>query len=420
MPTYFYKAKSLDGVAKEGDMEAGSKVEVARYLRSEGFVPIKIELKNASSAKVFSKKGNFLKQLMKFDMGIVMDAMRGVALVEKIMFSRNLAVMISAGVPITRALDVLSKQTKSKRFSDAIVKVRSDIRKGRSISDSLAKHPGIFDSLYISMVKSGDAVGNLTEVLELLADQLKKEHDLKARIKGALMYPAIIILAMGGIGGLMMTMVVPKIAEIFEELDTELPFLTRIIIGISNIISDYWIFIFISIPVLLYFFKKALSTKKGKRWTSWILLKTPIFKSLTRKINSARFARTMSSLVDGGVPMLEGIEITRDTLGNMYYRDSLDSIHKDVKSGKSLFESMQKFENIYPGLIVQMVRVGEETGALGGVLKRIAEFYEEEVDNATKNLSTIIEPILMLVIGLAVGIFAVSMIQPMYSLMGNV
>ena len=420
MPIYSYKAKSLGGVAKEGDMEAGSKIEVARHLRGEGFIPIKIEVKIAGSAKVFSKSGNFLEKLMKFDVGIVMDSMRGVAIVEKIMFSRNLAVMISAGVPITRALEVLSKQTKSKRFADAILKVRNDIRKGKSISDSLAKHPGIFDSLYISMVKSGDAVGNLTEVLELLAMHLKKEHDLRTRIKGALMYPSIILIAMGGIGALMMTMVVPKIAAIFEELDTELPFLTRIIIGISNFIANYWIFIFISIPILLYFFKKVFSTKMGKRWISWILLKTPIFKELTRKINSARFARTMSSLVGGGVPILEGILITRDTLGNAYYRDSLDKIYQDVKAGKSLFESIQKFENIYPGLIVQMVRVGEETGSLEEVLKRIAEFYEEEVDNTTKNLSTIIEPILMLVIGLAVGIFAVSMIQPMYSLMGNV
>jgi len=270
MPTYSYKAKSLDGESREGEMEASSKVEVARYLRGEEFVPIKIEVKKTGNAKAFARGGNFLGRLMKFDVGVIMDSIRGVPLVEKIMFSRNLSVMISAGVPLTRSLEVLSKQTKSKRFADAILKVRRDIRKGEGISDSLAKHPGIFDSLYISMVKSGDAVGNLTEVLELLANHLKKEHDLRSRIKGALMYPSIIVIAMGGIGALMMVMVVPKIAAIFEELDTELPFLTQIIIGISNLISNYWIFIFISIPILLYFFKKALSTKKGKRWMSWV------------------------------------------------------------------------------------------------------------------------------------------------------
>ncbi|MFY9457918.1 MAG: type II secretion system F family protein [Candidatus Spechtbacterales bacterium] len=357
---------------------------------------------------------------LKFDVSNLLTAVTGVPLADKIMFSRHLAVMISAGVSITRALDVLSKQTKNIRFKSAISKIASDIQKGERIADSLAKYPDIFDSLYISMLKSGDAAGNLTEVLELLADHLKKEYDLRSRIRGALMYPSVIVVAMGGIGALMMTMVVPKIADIFEELDTDLPFLTKVIINLSNFISAYWYFIFAAIPVFIYFLKRALATNKGKRWLSWFLLGAPILSTLTRKINSARFARTLSSLVDGGVPILEGIFITRNTLGNVYYKESLDEIYKDVKGGKSLYESIAKFENIYPGLITQMVRVGEETGALGGVLKRIAEFYEEEVDSATKNLSSIIEPILMLVIGAVVGIFAVSMIQPMYSLMGNI
>lgn len=420
MPTYSYTAKNLEGENKIDEMEADSEAEVARTLRDEGFSALTIELKEAGGIKNFTKGKSFLQKLLKFDVAKLLSALSGVPLADKIMFSRHLAVMISAGVSITRALDVLSKQTKNVRFKSAISKVASDIQKGERISDALKKHPDIFDSLYISMVQSGDAAGNLTEVLELLADHLKKEHDLRSRIRGALMYPAVIVAAMGGIGALMMTMVVPKIANIFEDLDTDLPFLTKVIINLSNFISAYWYFIFAAIPVFIYFFKKSLGTNKGKRWSSWFLLRAPILSTLTRKINSARFARTLSSLVDGGVPILEGIFITRDTLGNAYYKESLDKVYKDVKGGKSLYESIAKFENIYPGLITQMVRVGEETGALGGVLKRIAEFYEEEVDNATKNLSSIIEPILMLIIGAIVGIFAISMIQPMYSLMSNV
>lgn len=420
MPVYSYIAKNLEGESKNGEMEADSEGAVARALGSEGFSALRIEIKEAGGVKNFTKGKSFLSQLLKFDIAKLLGAVSGVPLADKIMFSRHLSVMISAGVPITRALDVLSKQTKNIRFKSAISKVASGIQKGERISDALKKHPGIFDSLYISMVQSGDAAGNLTEILELLASHLKKEHDLRSRVRGALMYPMVIVVAMGGIGILMMTMVVPKIAAIFQELNTDLPFLTKVIINLSNFISAYWYFIFAAIPVFVYFFKKSLGTNKGKRWSSWFLLKAPILNTLTRKINSARFARTLSSLVDGGVPILEGIFITRDTLGNTYYRESLDKVYKDVKGGKSLYESIAKFENIYPGLITQMVRVGEETGALGGVLKHIAEFYEEEVDNSTKNLSTIIEPILMLIIGAVVGIFAISMIQPMYSLMGNI
>jgi len=420
MPTFSYTAKNLEGKDKKGEIQASSKAEVARILRSEGFVPVTIGKKGKGAKKGSVKDRGFVERIIKFDVGKILDRMKGVSLTDKIMFSRHLAVMISAGVAINYALEVLSKQTENDQFKQAILKIRTDIQGGRRIADSFAKYPGIFDALYVSMVRSGDAAGNLTEVLELLARNLKKEHDLRSRVRGAFMYPLVIVVAMGGIGALMMTMVVPKIASIFEELNTELPFLTRVIIGLSNVISAYWYFILASIPVFLYVFKKAISTSRGKRIVSWILLRAPIFKALTKKINSARFARTLSSLVDGGVPILEGISITKDTLGNVYYRESMEAIYKDVKAGKPLFESIAKFENIYPGLIIQMVRVGEETGELGTVLARIAEFYEEEVDNATRNLSTIIEPILMLVIGLVVGIFAVSMIQPMYSLMGNV
>lgn len=418
MPLYSYTAKNTKGETESGTMQAADKVGVARALRRKGFVPLAIEIQKGG--KTSAKGGNFLQAILKFDVGRVFDSIRGVPLADRMMFSRHLAVMLSAGVPIIRALTVLAKQTKNTRFKGAILKVADDIRGGKRIADSLARHPGIFTNLYVSMVRSGDAAGNLTEVLELLADHLKKEHDLRSRIKGALMYPAVIVTAMGGIGALMMVMVVPKIAKIFEDLGTELPLSTRVVIGTSDFIADFWIFILVSLPFFLYGVKKVSATKRGRRLLSWLFLRMPIVKGLTRKINSARFARTLSSLIEGGVPILEAVDIVKDTLSNVYYKESLEEIGKEVKRGTSLHEAVARFENIYPGLIVQMVEVGEETGALGDVLRRIAEFYEEEVDNATKNLSTVIEPILMLVIGLVVGIFAVSMIQPMYSLMGNV
>ncbi len=416
MPTFSYTAKNINGATESGTFQAAGQLEVARELRGRGLVPLSIEEKKQGEAR---KNGFSLQALFKLDVGPLLDRLRGVNLTDKIMFSRHLALMIGAGVPITRALTTLSEQTENTIFRAAILKVEEDIRGGARIADALSKHPKIFDNLYVSMVHSGDASGNIIEVLNLLANNLKKEHDLRSRVKGALMYPAVIVTAMGGIGALMMIMVVPKISEVFKELDAELPVLTKVVIGTSEFISAYWYIIFGSLPVFIFLFKKFEETEIGKKFFSKFFLKVPLFSGLTKKINSARFARTLSSLVEGAVPILESLLITKNTLANFYYRESLSKMHASVKAGKPLFESIVPFTDIYPGVVVQMVKVGEETGALGDVLDSIAEFYEEEVDNATKNLSSVIEPILMLVIGGVVGVFAVSMIQPMYSMMGN-
>lgn len=403
-----------------GSMEAKDEVEVARALRGQGFTPIHIKgREEASGGRSGSAEKQAVSAIASLNIKGMLDGIRSVALADKMMFSRHLSVMISAGVPVTRALEVLAKQTANTRFRNAIQKVAEDLRGGKRLADSLAVFPRIFDTLYVSLVRSGDAAGNLPEVLALLADHLKKEHELRSRIKGALMYPAVIVIAMGGVGAFMMVFVVPKLAGIFEELHVPLPILTRLIIDFSNAMRHYWILFLIGVPSLIFLFKKIAATRYGRGFLSWAFLNLPIIRPITQKVNSARFSRTLSSLIEGGVPILDGILITRDTLGNLYYQRSMTAVHDRVKDGGSLFEAMERFEGIFPGLIIQMVRVGEETGSLGDMLRRIAEFYEEEVSNTTKNLSSIIEPILMIVIGSAVGLFAVSMIQPMYSIMNQ-
>lgn len=416
MPTYSYKARNTRGQTEDGKIEAESKVDVARSLRGQGFVPIQIK---EVSGKEASSGAGFLSNFVKFDIGLLWP-FGGVSTAEKMIFSRHLAIMLSAGVPITRALKVLSEQTKNTKFKNAIVTVADDIRKGKRIAKALEKHPGVFNELYVSMVRAGDSAGNLTEILDLLAEQLKKDYELTSRVKGALMYPSVILIAMVGVGALMMTTVVPKISEIFGQLDVELPKTTQIVILTSDFLAAYWLFVLVSILPTLYLLRRLASTEMGKWVLSWTFLHLPVIRDITVKINSARFSRTLSSLTKGGVPILHAIDITKGTLGNTYYKRSMDSISKDVKKGKTLYESMGKFNNIYPGLIIQMVRVGEESGSLAETLIRIAEFYEEEVNNTTKNLSSIIEPVLMLVIGLVVGLFAISMIQPMYGLMGGI
>jgi len=302
MPTYSYIAKNLKGQTKKGTIQGKSKLEIGRQLRSQGFVPIEIKQRSVSG-KISKGEGvgsgtikGLVKKILSFDVGSI----SGVSLSDKMMFSRHLAVMISSGVPITRALEVLGKQTKNIRFQNAISKIADDIRGGKRISDALSKHPDIFDNLYVSMVRSGDSAGNITEALELLAEQLKKEHELKSRVKGALMYPAVIVTAMIGIGILMMIMVVPKISQIFEEVNVSLPLTTRIVIGLSNFISTYWFIVLGAFPILVYIVKKLASTNRGRIFLSWFFLKMPILSGLTRKVNSARFSRTLSSLIEGG------------------------------------------------------------------------------------------------------------------------
>lgn len=269
------------------------------------------------------------------------------------------------------------------------------------------------------MIRVGEKGGNLEEVLKNLAQYLKKEHDFISKVRGAMTYPAVIIVAMIGIGITMMIVVMPKITAMFEEMDVNLPITTRILIFITNILSRYFVVAGIVFIVLLFVTIKFLKTQKGKRTLSWLALRLPVIKKIIQKMNCARFARSFSSLIESGVPIVESLTITSQTVGNFFYSRSLIDVSVDVKKGKNIQESLDKYKNLYPVLVVQMTGVGEQTGELSGIMGRLADFYEEEVSNVTENLASIIEPVLMIVIGAAVGFFAVSMIQPMYSMMGN-
>ena len=405
---YIYTAKTKDGQTKTNKAEAVNKGELAAVLRSQGFVLISakaVELKQ--DADRFNLK-NFINQFGR------------IPLIEKMMFSRNLAVMIKAGLSLNQALEVLAQQTKSPKFKKIITQIGINIQQGATFSSSLAKHPNVFNDLYVNMIKIGETSGNLNEILKNLAEQMKKDHQLISRVRGAMIYPAVIIVAMIGIGILMMIMVVPKLTEVFIEMDIELPISTRIIIGLSNFLQNNLLTGFISLIVLAYIIKLSLKIKAIKKFLHRLYLILPIFGSLIKKINSARFARNFSSLIESGVPVVKSIQITAGTLSNVHYKESLLVSAQQVQKGKELSKSMSVYEHLYAPMIIQMINVGEKTGSLSDILKNLAEFYEEEIDNTTKNLSSIVEPIIMLVVGAAVGFFAVSMIQPMYSMMGGV
>lgn len=403
MPKYNYIAKTLEGRTETGIMEAKSEHELAKILRQEGCILIKADLEGAPK-KSFSISIPFL--------GLV-------SLIDKIMFARNLRVMVTAGVSLPRALNILANQTKSRKFQKTLLQVKEEIIQGKSFSETLEKYPNIFSELFCSMLKVGEETGTMEDVLKVLIDQIEREHEIKSKIKGAMVYPAVIILAMIGIGILMLIIVVPKLAAVFSELNVELPLTTRAVIAFGNFLAKFWYLLPLGILVFIVFLRTALKTKTGKIVFSTILLKIPIISPIIKKTNSAHTLRTLSSLIKAGVPIVRSLEIVAGSLGNVYYKKAMQDSAKTVREGGKLAGVLKRYDNIYPSLVFQMVEVGEETGETSDILRKLAEFYEEEVANTTKNLSAIIEPVLMIIIGAAVGFFAISMIQPIYSMMGT-
>lgn len=402
MPRYNYIAKTLKGEPRSGTLSAKSEHELARILRKEGSILIK-----ATSEEEEHKK-KFL---------ITVPFLGWVSLTEKIMFARNLRVMIAAGVSFPRALRILANQTKNKKFRKTLLDIREEITKGKTFSDGLSKYPNIFSELFISMIKVGEETGTLEEVLRVLTQQMEKEHEIKSKIKGAMIYPAVIVFAMACIGILMLIVVVPKLAAVFSELEVELPLTTKIVIATGIFLSKFWFSLPLGILILLLLFRMALKTRTGKLVFDTLILKIPIITPIIKKTNSAHTVRTLSSLIAAGVPIVRSLEIVSGTLGNVHYKKAISETAEEVKKGAKLAGVLKRYENIYPTLVIQMIEVGEETGKTSDVLEKLAEFFEEEVANATKNLSAVIEPILMLIIGAIVGFFAISMIQPIYSMM---
>lgn len=405
LPTYFYTAKSQDGKEKSGRIEAASEHELAQRLRQEGYFLTSV------MSQAVRKESGIKKNLLKF--------FGGVSVVEKMVFARHLSAMIRAGLPLDRGLSVLAVQSKSPRFRQVLAEVEQKIRGGKNFSDSLSEYPDVFPELFISMVRVGEATGKLDDVLMNLAIQMEKDHELRSRVKGAMIYPAVIISLMIAIGILMMIMVVPKLSSAFQEMNVTLPITTRIVIGISQFLSNHLFSSLGLIVLIAVAIKVSAETESGKRFSDFLILNLPVISDLSRKINSAIFARNLSSTVDAGIPINQALKIVANTMSNSFFRQSLMVVAEEIQKGETMSSLLRRFTGLYPVMVVQMVEVGETTGSLSDTLRNLAEFYEEEVSNVTKNLSSVIEPVLMIIVGIMVGFFAISIIQPIYSLIGQ-
>lgn len=383
-------------------MEASDEHELARLLRQEGYVLI--------SATVPEERKRRWKIRTPFLFG-------SVSLAEKMMFTRNLRVMVGAGISLPRALNTLAAQPKSRKMRGALLDIAEKITKGQSFSDALALHEDIFPEFFRHMVGVGEESGTLEEVLGYLTLHMEREYELRSKIRGALMYPAVVICAMLAVGFLMLVVVVPQLAATFQELQLKLPFTTRVVIFLGTFLASRWYTLPFLIFAAILFFRFLFSVPQGKKARDFLFLHLPILSPLVKQVNGASITRTLGSLLAAGVPILRALEILSRSTGNTYFRIAIDEGVEKMKKGGKLSEAFAPHKDLFSLTMIQMIAVGEETGQMAEILTKLAEFYEEEVTNATKNLASIIEPLLMLLIGGVVGFFAVSMIQPMYSLL---
>lgn len=405
MPKYFFAAKSQNGDPKTGEMEVQDEHQLARILHQEGYVLLSAETEGKKYKKSFNISIPFLNK---------------VNLKEKLFFTRNLKVMVSAGISLPRSLRTLAEATKNEKFKKVLSEIVEEVSGGKSFSESLKKYPDIFPEIFVSLIKAGEESGTMEGSLTNLSQQLERQNDLRSKIKGAMTYPVVILSAMLGIGAMMLIMVVPKLAEVFKDMGVELPLTTRIVMGLGNFMAQKWYFVIIIVVLSIVAFRTAINTNVGKRAMDKLFLKIPVISPLIQKTNSAYTARTISSLIGSGVPIVSSLEITSKVLGNVYFREALLGASEKVSKGGKLSEALKSYGNLYPLVLIQMIEVGEETGETADILQKLADFFEEEVSNTTKNLSSIIEPVLMLFIGAAIGFFAISMMQPMYSVMGTI
>jgi type IV pilus assembly protein PilC len=342
--------------------------------------------------------------------------LQGVSVREKLVFIQNLSVMIKAGIPVLASFRTLAEQTESKNFSRIIKQVALKLEQGSSLNESLKMYPRVFNELFVNMVGSGEVSGKLEEVLAQLHLQIKKQYELTSRIKGALIYPIIVVVAMVGIGIFMITFIIPKITAAFVESKVPLPLFTRILIGLSNFLITHWVVSLIGSLVLIVGIWQILRTEKGKYYWQAVVLHLPIVAPIVKKINLARFSRTAGSLLKTDVMIVNAFQITANVVGNLHYRKAILEISEQLKKGGQINETIKNYPQFFPPMVIQMVTVGEQTGEVSNILSDLAEFYESEVDQVMQNLPSIIEPVLILALGLGVGAIAVAVIMPMYTL----
>lgn len=398
--TFSYRVRNTRGKIVEGELDAESKTLVTSKLREMGYTPISVEKKSGGALSKEISIPGFGNRISQKELAI---------------FSRQFATMINSGLSLLRALDILAMQTENKALATIIQQISSDVEAGSSLSGAIGKHPRTFTPLYVSMIKAGEAGGSLDAVLMQLAGTLEKAVELRQKIKSAMTYPVAVLVLVLIILTAMLLFVVPMFDELYSELGGTLPKPTQLLLAVSGIVTKAFPFLIIGTMIFVFLFKRWLRTDAGRKIFDRAMLKAPVFGSLIHKTALTRFSRTLESLLKSGVPILEALEITADTCGNVIVKEAVLEVRDSVKQGEALAKPMVDMK-IFPPMVSQMMAVGEETGALDEMLGKIGEFYEQEVEATVAALTSLLEPLLIVVLGGTVGGMVVALYMPMFNI----
>jgi len=405
MPEFIYKASDRTGKVIEGSLDAGDESDVIGKLRNMGYIPIRI---GTSSGRKPLSSSLSLKLTIPTPFSKVSNK-------DLLSFTQELSTLIKAGLTLDRSLSIISEITENEHLKTVTQELLKDVRGGKSFSEALANHSGVFNRLYVNMVKAGEAGGVMDVVLERLVDFLERSQELKETVKNAMIYPVVLISVMGIVVSLMLIFVVPKFVSIFDMMGQEIPLPTQILLSFSMIIKNYWWLILGFSLACYYWFKRYTNTEKGRlNWDS-ALLKIALIKSLILKIEVARFSRTLGTLINSGVPLLQALAIVKEIIGNVIISNSIITVQKAVKEGKGVSLPMRSI-GIFPSLAMHMIRVGEETGSMEEMLMRVADTYDREVQNTVKRFIALLEPALILVMSLLVGFIVLSIVWAIFSI----
>ena len=399
MPVFIWKGTASNGEIQKGELEARDEQAVRRLLRQQRISPSKIK---AKPKDLFENIGFLQKK---------------VTPKEIVVFVRQLSTMIDAGLPLVQGLEVLASQQENKTFKRVLQDTKSDVESGLTFSDALKKHPKQFNQLFCNMIAAGEMGGILDDVLKRLADYMEKALRLKRKVKGALTYPIIVLSISALVIGVILIFVIPVFEQMFSDLGGALPVPTQMVVNLSNFVKSYFLFIIGALVVTVFLFKKYYNTEKGRRIVDRLILKSPTFGPLLKKVAVSKLTRTLGTLLNSGVPILEALNVAAGTAGNKVVEEAIYNVRSSISEGRTIAQPLGE-SGIFPAMVVQMISVGETTGALDQMLNKIADFYDEEVETAVDALTSMIEPFMIVFLGGTVGSIIIAMYLPIFSMAG--
>ena len=397
MPSFVWKGRTRAGGTMEGVLIADNRRAAEMAVRRQN--------PQVVSVTKVSEKGR--------EIPLIPRLPRGISEKRIAIFTRQFSVMLDAGLPLVQCLEILGEQEDNPRFAQIIEQVRSDVEAGSALAEAMAKHPKAFSNLFVSMIAAGEAGGILDVILQRLSTYIEKSVKLKNQVRSALIYPVTVIVIAIVVVLVILLKVIPVFEQLYAGMGGQLPFITRVVLGISNALGRFFPYIALVLVFAAIAIRQWHRTERGRRVIDGLLLKIPVIGELLRKVAVARFCRTLSTLTSSGVPILDGLEITARTSGNAIIEDAIMATRKSVEEGKTLSEPLRQTK-VFPPMVVQMINVGEQTGALDQMLSKIADFYEEEVDTAVAGLTKLIEPLMITILGAAIGVIVASMYLPLY------